>query len=105
MSAGDLPKVFDHHVQASAVAHAHDGLLGAKFGGAVQHFVEKWNERGDAFERKPLGAEITRLNDLLEDIGLREQIEDMLLDVSSRAGESASSRQRSTRGARPRGYA
>ena len=59
-----------HHVQASAMAHAHHGLLCAIVGGVVQHFIQKGNQDGDTFEREALGAEIARLNHLLEEIGL-----------------------------------
>ena len=42
----------------------------------VENFVDQRDERGDAFEREALAAEIALLHDLLEDVGADEQIED-----------------------------
>src|ERR1700678_2082683 len=55
---GRLTKSVRHYVQASTMAHPHDGFLGAKVRSAVQHLVQKRNQDGDTFERKTLGAEI-----------------------------------------------
>ena len=41
----------------------------------AEELVEEGNQRGDAFEREALGAEIARLHDLLEDVGAHQQIE------------------------------
>ena len=68
------------HVEAAAMAHAHDELDGAELGGSVENFVDERNQRGDAFEREALAAEIALLHDLLEDVGADEQVENALLD-------------------------
>ena len=54
--------------------------------GAVQQLVEEGHEGGDAFEGEALGAEIARLNDLLEDVGAGEQVEDVPLGFSVERG-------------------
>ncbi len=65
----------DDDVQASAMAHGEHGLLGAVLGGGVQNFVEQRDQRGVAFERITLGADVARVNRLLEDVGADELIE------------------------------
>ncbi len=47
--------------------------------GAVQNLVKKGNQHGDAFQRETLGAEIARLNHLLEEIGLDQAFENLAL--------------------------
>ncbi len=68
-----------HHVQASAMAHAHDRFFGAEVGGVVQYFIQKWDQYGYAFEREALGAEIAGLDYLLEEVGLGETFQNLLL--------------------------
>ena len=76
---GRLTEGVRHHVQASAMAHPHDGLLRAKVGGVVQNLVQKGNQDGDAFEREALGAEIARLDHLLEEVGLGQPFQNLAL--------------------------
>ena len=78
-AGGRLRDVSDH-VQASAMAHAHDEFDGAALAGGIENFVHQRDQRGDAFERKALAAEIALLHDLLEDVGADEEVEDALLD-------------------------
>ena len=58
-----------HDVEAAAMAHAHDEFDGAERGGGVEHLIKERDQGGDAFEREALGAEVARLDDLLEDVG------------------------------------
>src|SRR5260370_21623833 len=69
----------DHDVEAAAMAHGHDGFGGAMLGDGVENGVEQGNERGHAFERKALGAEIAGLQDLLEEVGANEALENFFL--------------------------
>jgi hypothetical protein len=55
------------------MAHANDGADGAVFGGVMQQFVDEGNEDGDALERKALGAEIARLDDLFKELGAQQK--------------------------------
>ena len=73
-----------HDVQAAAVAHREHHLLGAVLGGALEHLVEQGMQRLDALEREALGAEVARLEELLEGLGAGEQVEDALA-VEARA--------------------
>ena len=66
-----------HHVQASTMAHAHDGFFGAKVGSVVEHFIQKRDQDGDPFEREALGAEIARLDYLLEEVSLGETFQNL----------------------------
>src|ERR1700722_4017368 len=61
------------------MAHPHDGFLSAKLCSAVQDLVQKRNQDGDPFERETLGAQIARLNDLLEEISLGQAFENLWL--------------------------
>ena len=67
------------HVEAAAMAHAHDELDGAEPGGGIENFIDERDQSGDAFEREALAAEIALLHDLLEDVGTGEQVENALL--------------------------
>ena len=68
-----------NHVQTAAMAHAHHKFDGAQAGAGVENFIDQRDERGDAFEREALAAEIALLHDLLENIGADEQVENALL--------------------------
>ena len=50
-----------NHVQPPAMAHAHDEFHRATLPGAVEDFINQRNERGDTFERKALGPQISLL--------------------------------------------
>ena len=80
-SGGSLGDVGDH-VETAAMAHAHDQFGGAEAGTSFENFIHQRDQRGDAFEREALAAEITLLHDLLEDIGADEQVENALLIFS-----------------------
>ena len=69
----------DDHVEASAMAHAHDQFMRAVLAGGVENLIDQRNQRGHAFEREALVAEIALLQHLLEDVGADQQIEDALL--------------------------
>ena len=80
---GTLGHVRDH-VQAAAMAHAHDQFASAQTRAGVEKLVHQRNQRGDAFQRKALAAEIALLHDLLEDVGADEQIKNarfLVLDL------------------------
>jgi hypothetical protein len=66
----------DHDVEASAMAHGEHGRLDAEGRARCQQLVEERDEDGEAFEREALGAEVARLDDLLEDVGADEVGED-----------------------------
>ena len=61
------------------MAHAHHQFDCAASRAGVENFIDQRDERGDAFEREALAAEVTLLHDLLEDVGADEQVEDALL--------------------------
>ena len=60
------------------MAHGHDGFDRAVFAGRVENRIEQRNQRGDAFERKTFGAEIARLQNLLEKIGANQALENFV---------------------------
>src|SRR5271167_281543 len=68
----------DDDVQASAMAHRQNGLLGAVLRGGVEDFVEQRNERGIAFQRIALGADVARVDGLLEDVGAHQLIQNTI---------------------------
>ena len=57
------------------MAHGEHGLLGAVLGRGVQNLVEQRNQRGVAFQRIALGADVARVDGLLENIGAHQLIE------------------------------
>ena len=76
---GRPPGYVSHDVEAAAVAHPHDEFDGAETRSGVENFVDQRDQRGYAFEREALAAEIPLLHDLLENVGADEQIEDARL--------------------------
>ena len=76
----------DHDVQAAAMAHGHHGFERAVFAGGVQDGIEQRNQRGDAFERKTLGAQVARLQNLFEEVGANQALEDFFLVDFGRGG-------------------
>src|SRR5258706_2043948 len=74
------------YVEAATVANAHYELTGAKTGTRIEKFIHQRNQRGDAFEREALTAEVSLLHDLLEDVGTDEQVENALLVFLRRIG-------------------
>ena len=58
------------------MAHGEHGCLDAEGRARCQQLVEERDEDGEAFEREALGAEVARLDDLLEDVGADEVGED-----------------------------
>ncbi len=71
--AGDV----GHDVQAAAMAHSHDGIDTAEFAGDIEDGIEKRNERGVAFQRETLAAEIAGLEHLFEEIGANQAVENL----------------------------
>ena len=69
----------NHHVQSPAVAHGHNRGFRAVLARGVENRVEKRNQGGNAFERETLGAQIACLQDLLEQIGANQPLEDFVL--------------------------
>ena len=66
-------------VQPAAMRHSHDEFDRAALPGSVQDFIHQWEQRGHAFQRKTLGPQITLLQDLLEQVGADELVEDAFL--------------------------
>ncbi len=62
-------------VQPAAMAHAHHQFDRALLSGRFEDFVHQRNERGHAFQRKALAAQIALLQDLLEKLGADQLIE------------------------------
>ena len=56
-----LARRVNHDVQPPAVAHRDHGIDRARFARGIQNRIEQRNQRGHAFERKALGAQIARL--------------------------------------------
>jgi hypothetical protein len=80
--AGDVR----HHVEASAVAHGHDGIDTTDVAGGIEDGIEQRDERGVAFEREALAAEIAALEHLFKEIGANQAIQDGgLVDLELRA--------------------
>ena len=68
------------------MAHAHHQFDRAVLRRAFENFIDQWNQRGDAFERKPLGAQISLLQDQLKKIGADQKVERaFLIDLGLRA--------------------
>ena len=67
-----------HHVEPSAMAHGHHAFVGTVLDGRFEGFLEQRNQRGVAFEREALGANVERLQHLLEDVGLDQLRQDAL---------------------------
>src|SRR6266851_5267500 len=75
----------DHHVQAAAVTHGHDGFERAMLARGVQNGIEQRNQRGNAFQGKSFGAQVARLQNLFEKIGANQTLEDfVLIDLACR---------------------
>ncbi len=74
------------HVEAAAVAHAHDKFRAAEAGAGIENFIYQGDQRSDAFEREALAAEVTLLHDLLENIRTDKQVKNALLIWLRRLG-------------------
>ena len=68
-----------HYVQAAAMAHSKDCRVDAEGRAECEHCIEERDQDGEALERKALGAEVARLDDLLEEVGADEVGEDVCL--------------------------
>src|SRR5260370_10978767 len=55
---GRLAGSMNHHLEAPAVAHGHDRGFRAVFAGFVENRIEQRNQRGNAFERETLRAQL-----------------------------------------------
>src|SRR5579871_1063030 len=82
---GRAPHDVGDHIQASAVAHAQNGLLRSAPGGALQQLIQQRNQYRDAFQGKTFAAQVARLHNLLEQIGANQALQDVLL-VAGRGG-------------------
>ena len=76
---GRTPGHVHNHVQPAAVAHAHHQIHRAALTGCFENFIHQGDQGGHAFERKALVAEIALLQDLLEQVGPDELVENVLL--------------------------
>src|SRR5579864_5481730 len=61
------------------MAHGHDGFDRAVLAGGVQDGIEERDERGNAFERKTLGAQVPRLENLFEQVGADQALKNFFL--------------------------
>ena len=61
------------------MAHRHNAVHRAKIPCGVQNGVKQRDQRGDAFERKTLRAQVARLKNLLEEVGANQAFKNLLL--------------------------
>ena len=61
------------------MAHGHNAVHRTEIPSSVEDRIEKRNQRGDPFQRKSLGAQITRLQNLLEEVGANQPVENFFL--------------------------
>ncbi len=73
--AGDVR----HDVQAAAVAHGHDRVDAAVFPGYVENGIEQRDEGGVALERKAFASQVAALENLLEQIGANQALQNFSL--------------------------
>ena len=72
--------------QASAMAHGHHAFFGAMRGGSGENLLHHRNQGGVAFQRKALGADVERLQHLLEDVGFQQLLQNgFAIDLGLRA--------------------
>ena len=64
-----------NHVKAAAMAHTHDDFDRAPRSGGFENFVNQWNQRGHAFQRKSLRSQISLLQNLLKQIRANQLIQ------------------------------
>ena len=57
------------------MAHGHHAFFGAMRGGSAKNFLHHRNQRGVAFQRESLGADVERLQHLLEDVGFQQLLQ------------------------------
>ena len=60
-------------IEPAAMGHAHANFFDAMLRAALQNAVENYNERFRALKRKPLLADITRVEKCLERLGLQKR--------------------------------
>ncbi len=65
----------EHHAQAAAVAHRQHHLHALVRRGALEHRVERRDERGDAFDREAFAALVAGLQQVLEGLGAHDLAE------------------------------
>ncbi len=63
-----LARRMHHHVQPSAMAHRHHRIDRPGLSRRIQDRIKERNQCGNAFQRKSLRAQITRLQHLLEKV-------------------------------------
>src|SRR6476661_956249 len=63
-----------HHAQPAAMAHGHNCCSRAGLSSGFQNNIQQGNLRSCAFTRVALGSQITRLEDLLKEIGLHQAL-------------------------------
>jgi hypothetical protein len=66
----------DDDVQAPAMAHRHHSLFGSVSRSGVENLIQQRNQCGIAFERIAFGADVARVDGLLENIGPHQSIKD-----------------------------
>src|SRR5882724_11634019 len=66
----------EEDAEAAAMTHAEDEFFGAIFAGGFEDFIEQGDQRGVAFKRKALVAEVTLLQYLLEHFGADQALAD-----------------------------
>ncbi len=78
--AHGLLEEIGQHVEPSAVGHAHDDFPDAQRRAAGEDRLQQRHERLAAFERKPLLADVARVQKPLEPLGGEQVREDLTLD-------------------------
>ncbi len=74
-----LARRVNHYVQAAAVAHSHNRGFRAMLAGLIENRIEQRNQCGDTFEREAFGAEVTRLQNLFEEVSANQTRKDLVL--------------------------
>src|SRR5438105_7518154 len=69
----------DDDIQTATMRHPHNEFDRAALAGSVQDFVHQWKQSGHAFQGKTFRPQITLLQDLLEQVGTDELVEDAVL--------------------------
>jgi hypothetical protein len=72
----DLAEILVHdvgeHVQAPAVGHGDDDFVHSLLPGGLHQKIEQRNQALRSFQRKPLGAHVILVDELLEQLGVGE---------------------------------
>src|SRR3546814_9654866 len=79
-----LAEEVGQHVEAAAGRHADDHLLEAEVAAALEDLLQRRNHRLAAVEAEALGAGVFLVEELLEDLGCGQALQDGALAVTDR---------------------